>query len=288
MSAVFLPHPEPRPAPASKRAMRAAWSVLPRSKLSYDLGKLITRSLLRPEAQPHPVAVRFANLIPMRLDLASFVANDLYCLDDHYESVTLRLWRELAREARVILDIGSHIGTFALVAAAVNPKTSIVAVEADPNNFGLLRDHCATYPNVVPVHAAIADRAGQMWFCPGQENDGAGRLSVERPADGSGFPVQTCSLAELCRQQSIATVDLMKLDVEGFEHTLMATDSDFWKEFPPAHLIVELTCDKNTPQRTEELFRAMERRGYRAQRIQGLYAVPFGKSCDLANWHFWR
>jgi FkbM family methyltransferase len=268
--------------------MRAVWTMLPRCTLSYDLGKLVTRSVLRPEAQPYPVTVRFANSIPMRLDLASLVANDLYCLDDHYESVTLRLWRLLARDASVILDIGSHIGTFTLVAATINPKARIVAVEADPNIFTMLRDHCATYPNVVAVHAAIADSARQMWFCPGQGNDGIGRLSAEKPVDTASFPVLTCSLAELCRQQKIATVDLMKLDIEGFEHTLMAADSDFWEEFPPAHLIVELACDRNTPQRTEELFRAMERRGYRAQRVQGLYTVPFGKPFELANWHFWR
>lgn len=264
------------------------WRCLPRCRLSYNLGKLITRSVLRPGAHRCPIQVRFAGNIPMRLDIGSFVGNDLYCLDDHYESVTLQLWRRLARKARTILDIGSHIGTFALGAAEANRQARVVAVEADPGNFAMLRENCTPWPNIVTVHAAIADRAGTMWFQPAEGNDGGGRLVIERPADGAGFPVQTISLTELCRQKKLADIDLMKLDVEGFEHTLMTVDSDFWNESSPRNLIVELTCDHNAIARTAELFRAMERRGYRARRVQGLYALPWGKPHDLANWHFWR
>ena len=115
-------------APLPKRIMRSVWSVLPRCRLSFNLGKLVTRTVLRPELRSLPVDIRFASSIPMRLDLASFVANDLYCLDDHYESVTLQLWRTLARQASLILDVGSHIGTFSLVATAANPQARIVAV----------------------------------------------------------------------------------------------------------------------------------------------------------------
>ncbi|MCX6996020.1 MAG: FkbM family methyltransferase [Kiritimatiellaeota bacterium] len=224
----------------------------------------------------------------MQLNLGCFVTNDLYCLDDHYESVTLKLWRHLAQDSRTILDIGSHIGTFALVAASRNQQAQVIAVEADPDNFALLRNHCVAWHNITSIHAAIADRADEMWFLPEAGNDGGGRLSSARPPDGSGFPVRTISLADLCRQQRLAGVDLMKLDVEGFEHTLMTMNSDFWEEFPPQNLIVELTCERHKAALTEDLFHAMKRRGYRWRRVQGLYAIPWGKPCDLANWHFWR
>ena len=288
MSELAQPDIQSRRAPPAKRAMRAVWRFLPRCKLSYDAGKLITRSVLRPEKQPLRVAISFGGRIPMRLDLASFVANDLYCFDDHYESVTLRLWRRLARDARVILDIGSHIGTFALVAADTNPNARVIAVEADPANFAQLRAHSVAYPGVVAVHAAVADRAGQMWFCSGGENDGAGRLCTEQQATGNCVPIQTCTLTELCRQQHLVEVDLIKLDVEGFEHKLLVADSEFWEEFAPAHVIVELARDKAMPEQAGEVVRAMQRRGYTACRIQGLYAIPFGKPIDLANWHFFR
>jgi FkbM family methyltransferase len=274
--------------PVAKRVMRAVWRVLPRSGLSFDVGKLVTRSCLRPATSPQRVTVRFAGRIPMTLDLASFVSNDLYCLDDHYESVTLRLWRRLAAQSSVVLDVGSHIGTFALVAADANPQARVVAVEADPRNFEMLEQHAAGYANITPVHAAIGESKGVMWFCAVPDNDGGGYLSAE-PTDAPGSRrVETVALAELCRSQTVQQVDLMKLDVEGLEYALMVPASEFWECFAPRHLIVELTVDKKQAGRTGEILRAMQQRGYRAQRIQGLYALPWGKPCDLANWHFWK
>lgn len=279
----------PSSPPLSKRLMRAAWSALPRTNWSYNLGKLLTRTVLRPARQTQPVPVQFAGRIPMTLDLASFVANDLYCLDDHYEATTLRLWRSLARQSRVILDIGSHIGTFALVAADANPQSRVIAVEADRRNYELLKNHSAPYPTITAVQAAIADRPCRMWFCPGGANDGAWHLSEEKSDDPRSYEVNTRTLMDLCRSQGVGAVDLMKLDVEGFEHVLLTReDTDFWSAHAPAHLVIELTIEKENRARTDDLFRAMERRGYRAKRIQGLYAVPWGKPTDLANWHFER
>ncbi len=274
--------------PFAKRAMRAIWSVLPRCALSYNLGKLVTRTLLRPSATTWPVLERFGGKCPMVLDLGSFVANDLYCLDDHYEAVTLRLWRRLARQSRTILDVGSHIGTFALVAAAENQAARIIAVEATSGHFTSLRHHSAAFPNVIPVQAAIADRATEMWFCADGSNDGGGYLSVERPPGVECQPVATRTLEQLCAEYDIGQLDLMKLDVEGFEHKLLAEDREFWRRHAPTHLIVEITSDRRNCGPTNELFRAMARRGYRAQRVQGLYTVPWGKPEALANWHFTR
>lgn len=224
----------------------------------------------------------------MTLDLGTFVANDLYCLDDHYESVTLRLWRDLARRSSTILDIGSHIGTFALVAADANPRARVVCVEADAGIFETLRTHAAAYPSITPLHAAIADRETRMWFCPVGGNDGGGYLTQEEPSDPRCTPIATLTLNALCALQGITTIDVMKMDVEGFEHVLLVEDEAFFAAHPPRHLIVELTIDREKRERTDRLFDAMQRRGYTARRIQGLYAVPFGKRDDLANWHFER
>jgi FkbM family methyltransferase len=237
---------------------------------------------------PTPVRVEFAGKVPMTLDLSTFVANDLFCLDDHYESVTLRLWRRLAEESSVILDIGSHIGTFGLVAASANPTARVISVEADGNIFALLRNHAAAFPNITALHAAIADRESPMWFCPVGGNDGGGFLSPTRPDDPRSYPVTTQTLSRLCTAQGITGVDLMKMDVEGFEHVLLTHDEAFFDAHGPRHIVVELTIDRADPGPTEALFSAMRRRGYAARRIQGLYALPFGKSRDLANWHFHR
>ncbi|NIP75384.1 MAG: hypothetical protein GTN90_05120, partial [Xanthomonadales bacterium] len=67
----------------------------------------------------------------------------------------------------------------------------------------------------------------------------------------------TISLGELCRQQGWREVDLMKLDIEGYEHTLLTAASDFWRDFAPRHLVVELTAPRHDRARTAELFQVM-------------------------------
>jgi FkbM family methyltransferase len=275
-------------APAPKRLLRSVWRALPRTRVTFNAGKLLTRTFLKPEPSSRTVHTLFAGRIPMDLDLGTFVANDLYCLDDHYESVTVRLWRSLARQSAVILDVGSHIGTFALLAADAHPDARVIAVEADTGIFALLRSHAAPYPNITPVHAAVADRETTMWFCPVGGNDGGGFLSPTRPGDPKATPVTTLTLQRLCATHGIGAIDLMKMDVEGFEHVLLTRDDAFFSAHAPRNIIVELTIDRQDRSRSTELFEAMRRRGYTAARIQGLYAMPFGKRHDLANWHFRR
>ncbi len=244
--------------------------------------------MLRPEQHASPVKVNFAGNIPMTLDLSSFVANDLFCMDDHYESVTLRLWRDLVRESSVVLDIGSHIGTFALVAAKTNPHARIICVEADGNIFRRLNENTVQYQNIVAVNAAIADQSTEMWFCPVGGNDGGGYLSTTPPSAPGSYRLHTHTLAGLCEKQNIGAIDLMKLDVEGFEYELLTQNDEFFLRHAPRHLLVELRVDRTAPDKSSDIFSAMAKRGYRAKRIQGLYAVPFGKDHDLANWHFER
>ncbi|MDX2225663.1 MAG: FkbM family methyltransferase [Verrucomicrobiae bacterium] len=276
--------------PLLKRVVRESWRRLPPSDFLYNTGKMLTRTLLTPEKKSHPVQVEFAGRFPLPLDLRSFVGNDLYCLDHHYEASTLRLWRTLSAASQTILDLGSHIGTFALSAALDAPHARIFAVEADPENFRKLRDNCRPFPQITPCHAALSESGGSLWFCHEPGNDGGGFVTAKKPENAAiqCEPVQTVSLTELCRTHAITSIDLMKLDVEGLELEILGGLEDFWCAHAPRHVIVELTISKADRPRYAALFDTMARRGYRATRIQSLYALGFLKSESLANWHFER
>ncbi len=275
-------------APLLKGAMRAVWRLLPRSKLSYNVGKMLTHTVLRPSSKPKPVITHFGGKMPMELDLGDFTANDLFCLDTHYESVTLDLWKTLAKTASVVLDVGGHLGTYSLVAADANPQARVIAVEADADNFSLLRRHCAPYPNIKPVHAAIAERHTTLWFHTDSTNAGGGYLSETNLGNLGCYQIETRSLTDVCRSEGVSKVDLVKIDVEGYEHALLVHDSEFWRIYKPNHLFVEIKRDTSYKATSEALFNVMHRRGYAARRVQGLYALPFGRADDLANWYFWR
>ena len=280
---------------AAKRAMRATWLRLPRTAWTYKVAKVLTRSLLMPESAPLVLDVRFAGSFPLRIDLGDIVGNDLYCMDDHYEAPTLALWRTLAAGAATILDLGSHVGLYACVAAAANPRARVVAVEAFERNVRLLAHNAARFPNLTAVAAAIAPATGSGRFrlSPitggGYVEDDGPHASTPgiRDRTGDAFAVETIDLATLCARHAIEAIDLMKMDLEGLEEPLLAGQDDFWARARPRHVLAEISVSRARGARLR-LFDEMARRGYRSRRVEGLYTIPWRQREDLANWHFWQ
>jgi hypothetical protein len=79
------------------------------------------------------------------------------------QHLTTLLTRFTGRRGRV-LDLGAHIGTFALAAAALGRE--VLAVDAAINHVALLRQSAARngYDRMKIVHAAVSDRPGTVYF----------------------------------------------------------------------------------------------------------------------------
>lgn len=111
-----------------------------------------------------------------------------------------------------VLDLGAHLGGFALVAAALGCE--VIAVEASPQNAALVRRSAAEngFANLKVVHAAVADRAGSVEFFShgpwGQVAAGPGAATVQVPA---------VRIDDILAEHGWADVRFIKLDVEGSE-----------------------------------------------------------------------
>lgn len=283
--------------PAAKRWMRAVWLRLPRSRWSYRLAKLLTRTVLRPEREPLHVEARVAGRFAMRLDLSNVAGNDIYCMDDHYEAATLALWSRLALRASTVVDLGAHAGLYACAAAARNPAARVIAVEAFPPNAKLLRENAAPFPNLTAAEMAIGLTGGPAVFrlspitSGGYVDETTAEQAVtpgRRDQTGEGFAVDAVSLVHFCERLAIERIDLMKMDLEGLEPSLLAGQEDFWSRWAPRDLIVELTIGRPRTAIDDRAFVAMATRGYRFRRVERLYTFPFFRGEDLANWHFWK
>ncbi|MDK3160242.1 FkbM family methyltransferase [Kamptonema cortianum] len=275
----------------SKALMRNIWKRVPSNDLFFNIGKVITRTILKPQNEDITEEIIFAKEIKIKTNLSSFVCNDYYCLDHHYESSTLKLWKNLAQSSEIILDLGSHVGLFSLVAAhSSKPDAKIFAVEADMNNFNMLRENSSCYKNISCINKAISSTGDLLWFCQKENNDGGGFITsnqdiVQKP-EYFCQKIPTIKLEDLCREYLISKIDLVKLDLEGLELELMTEECEFWDLHSPSHIIVELTIQKNKRIDYNKLFDTMKRRGYKYKKIQSLYAVPLFKEYDLSNWHF--
>jgi FkbM family methyltransferase len=277
--------------------MRAVWLRLPRAGWTYKLAKGLTRTVLTPEKTRLVQDIRVAGRFAMRVDLSDIVGNDLYCMDDHYEAVTLKLWCELAKDARTIVDLGSQSGLFACAAASVNARARILAVEAFEPNVRLLAWNAAQFRNVTPATAAIAVTSGRGTFRVSPIT-GGGYVEPDDPDApstpgirgriGEGFPVETIDLAEFVTRHAVGPIDLMKMDLEGLEEALLSGQDEFWARSAPKHVLAEISVSRARRGARLPLFDVMAKRGYRWRRLEGLYTIPWFRREDLANWHFWK
>ena len=132
----------------------------------------------------------------------------------------------------LIIDCGANIGASAAYFAEVFPAARIVALEPDPGNIALARRNCPA-AQVEFLLAGIAAEDGRaMLVDPGI---GAWGYRTERDPAGD---IAMVSVPSLLARYPEAVPLLIKIDIEGFERELFASNTGWVARFPL--LIIEL------------------------------------------------
>ena len=120
-------------------------------------------------------------------------------------------------DAAVILDIGAHIGTFALLASEKAPRGRIYAVEASRETFTLLKTNIELNGrrNITAEHLAIAGSNQRVRLH--HDPEGNYGHSITRQLSDSSEEVDGVSLARLLDDRGIAAAALAKFNCEGAE-----------------------------------------------------------------------
>jgi len=155
-----------------------------------------------------------------------------------------------------IVDVGAHVGSFALWAATRAPHAQIIAVEPEPRNAADLRRNVTTNgldSRVTCIEAAVAAEPGRLSLHVPPHRDTTSSQALE----GRVVEVTAVSLPELL-QASGGHADLVKLDCEGAEWAVLASlrESD-WRSFDA--LILE--CHASGEQTIESMEALLRREG---------------------------
>ncbi len=148
---------------------------------------------------------------------------DLTIVRDVYLEDCYRL-AELPFRPRTVVDIGAHLGAFAAAVRQRSRRARIVCVEAHPDNVPLLQANVGAFAEVVA--AAVTSDKGPAWLQStihsGSTNTGGSWLWQGRgsPPRGS-IPVPAITFDALLAQHGFRSVDLLKLDCEGCELSLL-------------------------------------------------------------------
>lgn len=133
----------------------------------------------------------------------------------HWEATTHPVLFDLARRAEVFVDVGAYSGLYTVLACIANPSLRAVTFEPNPLKLPQLCANVASnglQDRVTIVGVALSSRTGPALLAIPSDDSTASLRSPE-PGDRTvQVPVTTGDdiLAEL-------PVDLIKVDVEGFE-----------------------------------------------------------------------
>lgn len=176
-------------------------------------------------ATGRPTIVRFATGgLRMRLvpKLHSFGSTSLFIKRDRYEPELLAMQR-LVRPGAVALDIGASFGVFSLfIAHFVGPHGRVHAFEPGAFSFAQLSANVAANPvaeRIVLHKLAAADCEAELTL----QYWGGAPVTFGIAADeaGGGEQVRSSRVADIVPPEDAARLELIKIDVEGFEITAL-------------------------------------------------------------------
>lgn len=149
-----------------------------------------------------------------------------------------RLVTHLCPAGGVFLDVGAHIGSVFSSVHRLNPTTTILAVEADPDKAHALKRR---FPYASIMDVAVGEQDGSVDFFRDQAKSGFNSLLPNADTNGNKITVRLARLDDLVTGH----VDLIKMDVEGAELGALRGAEDLIARCRPVIMFESTSVDKN-------------------------------------------
>ena len=173
----------------------------------------------------------------------SLVLHQLYWFGERgWEPQLLPWWRRFCRRSSAILELGANVGYFTVQGAKAGPQARYVAVEPHPFSARVCRANlelnrvgsvelvtaaavAGTEPAAVELQVPLDQLATPTVAFVGAD--------TELPEPMSRHVTQTVSVPTVDVRSLLSGVDLLKLDVEGQEHALLAASREHLRTAKP-------------------------------------------------------
>lgn len=160
----------------------------------------------------------------MRLDPRECVDAQLWFAPHLYDKLEIDFLFQRFPQTGVFLDVGANIGFWSLRFSRTFPSASIYAIEANPSTFQVLRENVDTNnsTNIKPVNVGVSDDFGELLlYCNDTGNRGGDSFVVGADHRKRTIAVTVKPLYAIVADSYIKKIDLLKMDIEGFEEKVI-------------------------------------------------------------------
>lgn len=184
------------------------------------------------------------------IDISDYMQWYLYAniKDDSW----LQVYRNVPKKSELIIfDIGSNIGAFSMKLAkkCIDNKQQFTVYAFEPNStiFNLFKNNLSLNQviskNILPFQIPMGDKNTEVNFINKKNNSGGSRVfknKKELESNIETVKLQQISLDYFVEKNQIDHVDIIKIDVEGYEPIVLDGCINTIKKFKPL-LYIEIT-----------------------------------------------
>ena len=172
-----------------------------------------------------PVEYNFRiNGQPQKVFLRTY-AGDISIFYEIFLYKTYKLPETIFANSTNIIDAGAHIGLASLYFLSQSPQAKIISIEPDAENYSILQKNLKAMiesGKAISIYAALDNKDGFLYVTKSQF--GYNTKVNDTPAAEKVTAVSLNALISLC---NIKSIDLIKIDVEGFEKRIFSENLEW-------------------------------------------------------------
>lgn len=161
-----------------------------------------------------------------------FVGREYRCLDT-------------VADASLIIDCGANVGYSSAYFLSRFKNAYVIAIEPDPQNFAILRENLRPYGNrSEAICSAVWSHPASLALSEESFGDGREWSRTVRVAREGERPMMTAiDIGTLLSQSGHERISILKIDIEGAESVVFASNFDSWIGRVD-NLVIELHSDE--------------------------------------------
>ena len=156
-------------------------------------------------------------------------------------------------KVNVIVDVGANIGDETTRFRYFHPEATIIAIEAETNNFHLLQKNIGQDSKTIAVNKGLWSRECGLKIIPGTTNEAFTVSEVDGPSQD--YDILATTVGNLMTEFSITEIDILKLDIEGAEKRIFSAEDVDW--FSKVKVYIFECPDDDDPGTTMVIFGAL-------------------------------
>lgn len=176
----------------------------------------------------------------------------------YYEKFTTEIWTKFSSKSRTILDIGAHTGSYSISARIANPSSKVISFEPHYLNFARLALNLRVngYDSSDIYMVAASDLNQNVYFQvpkgDAYHSSGGSVANTNKNQTKDGYWVNAVSIDDFLIGDTKNTVELIKIDVEGYELNVLKGMSAIITKMKPA---IFFECIKGSNEELEDFFK---------------------------------